>query len=102
MSKPTLATVKSFIRKNQSRLLVSFKSSFDAMVDGVVRSDDAAFRPVIPSESPSQYDLGIRGAWFVRNSRDYFSIYEDPERVGFSVYNSCGSFVLAIPKEVAP
>lgn len=73
------------------------------MVDCVCSVKDQfslALEDVIESKS-SDYNertQGIKGAWFVGSSRDYFNIYEDAEYVGFSVSNSCGSFILAIKK----
>ena len=45
MSKPTIATVKAFIRKNRAQLLVKCNSGFDAMVDGCTTNHGAAFTP---------------------------------------------------------
>ena len=43
--------------------------------------------------------LGIKGAWFVGSSRDYFNFYEDDQFTGIDVYNSCGNFILAIKNQ---
>jgi hypothetical protein len=42
--------------------------------------------------------MGIKGAWFVGQSRDYFDAFENDNFIGYKVYNSCGSFYLAINK----
>lgn len=93
----TLATIKSFIKKNQNGLYIKTKSDFNGMTDCVeeVKSD---FKRISPAKTASQYNLGITGAWFVGSSRDYFTKYEDDFMVGYEIYNSCGSFILAFQK----
>jgi hypothetical protein len=81
----TIATVKSFIRKNRQSLLICYCSHFDGMTDSTQHNDNPQFVPA--------------GAWFVGRSRDFLSAFDDGERVGFSVSNACGSFILAIAKE---
>jgi hypothetical protein len=97
MSKPTLATVKSFIRKNRANLLISEKSRFDGMVDGVRATEDQSFSPIrTPDYGVHDNNMGIAGAWFVFGSRDWITPYEKNGLRGFEVYNCCGNFVLAI------
>jgi hypothetical protein len=99
MKKPTLATLKAFIRKNEGRLFINQKSSFDGMVDCVMPTGTGAFIPAKPSGGdPDRYTLGIAGVWCVFGSRDYFSPYEDSSYIGLEVYNSCGEFIVAIQK----
>ena len=95
--KITLATIKSFIKKN-TELYIKNESNFDGMVDCVMPNKDVAFTKAERKDWCSDNTLGIIGAWFVRNSRDSFSIYEDDQYTGYKVYNCCGSFILAIAK----
>ena len=46
MSKITLSTFKSFIRKNEGKLFIKCKSSFDGMTDCVEQNSNATFRPI--------------------------------------------------------
>ena len=94
----TLATIKAFVRRNRDRMQVEFLSDFDGMVDAVTHLPRRGFRPAKNAERPTDYNMGIEGAWFVLQSRDYFTAYESEEFTGFHVYNCCGSFNLAIPK----
>lgn len=98
MSKPTLATIKRFVKANRAALQIMVKSQFDGMVDGCVWNQAARFAPVRePAGGGHTNQLRIEGAWFVFGSRDHFSEYSDGEFVGFRVSNCCGSFVLAVP-----
>lgn len=96
MSKITLASVKSFIRKNRSQLYVRTLSEFDGMTDCVQSNRDANFRPVEFGDESNRYTLGIPGAWFVGQSRDYFSPMQEGQFSGIHVYNCTGSFDLAV------
>jgi hypothetical protein len=97
MKKITLATVKSFIRKNPN-LYINCKSSFDGMVDCVMPNDNQGFEPIKPSDRNSSNTLGIEGAWFVLGGGDRFYPHEDDNFEGIEVYNCCGSFILATRK----
>jgi hypothetical protein len=94
MSKPTLATLKSFIAKNRANLFIKQKSCFDGMCDGVVYDENASFKPARPSASHMKNTLSIDGAWVV--GRDLISMYEANGFKGYDVYNCTGSFVLAV------
>jgi len=97
--KITLATVKSFVKKNLDNLYIRNDSDFDGMQDCVVSCADSSFKRVeIKGSGYSKNTLGIVGAWFVGSSRDYFSEYENESFKGIEVYNSCGCFVLAVSK----
>lgn len=97
--KITLATVKSFIRKNWANLHIKCTSDFDGMDDSIHHDPSAQFHPVKQDDRGCESNtLGIAGAWFVKGSRDYFSAYEDRLMVGIDVSNCCGSFILAVPK----
>lgn len=97
MAKITKATVKSFIKKNKATLFINVKSSFDGMVDGCTSHNDG-FVPAKETTEHMEHTLGVVGAWFVGQSRDYFTAFEDETRTGVTVSNSCGLFVLAINK----
>lgn len=98
MSKPTLATIKRFIKANRTSLHISCRSNFNGMTDSVEACSDRGFSPAVePENGGHSNQLGIRGAWFVFGSRDYFEAYSDGQFVGFKVYNCCGSFILAVP-----
>jgi hypothetical protein len=98
MAKVTLSTIKSFIRKNRANLLISNLSEFDGMTDCVQQTGTKGFRPATePSADRNHANcLGISGAWFVFNSRDYFSEFERDGVKGYHVYNCCGSFDIGV------
>ncbi len=96
--KTTLATIKSFVKKNDGRLFIKCKSSFDGMVDCVMPTGDGAFHAALKADAHHDANLGIQGAWFVRGSRDWFTPYEDEQFTGYDVSNCCGSFTLAVKK----
>ena len=94
--KITLATIKSFIRKNPT-LYIKKSSNFDGMYDCVMPNQNAQFELAqTPAENQNYKNcLGIQGAWFVFESSDYFSVYDDGIYKGYHVYNCCGSFTIA-------
>ena len=96
VNKPTLATVKSFIRRNAGNLYIKCTSRFDGMVDGVEFNKDAQWQKAELDSNMAENTLGIRGAWFVRQSRDSISPKVDGAFVGYHVYNCCGSFDIGI------
>lgn len=98
MKKITLATVKSFIKKNKDRLYIQNIKDFDGMIDGCRKCDDQTFKIAKFGDDRAINTLDIFGAWFVGQSSDRFSPYEDENFLGISVYNCCGSFVLATQK----
>jgi len=95
--KITLATIKSFVRKNQDNLYINVKSDFDGMTD-MCEPRDGGFTRVEKEEDTfySERTLGIRGAWFVGSSRDYFKEYNENGFQGYEIYNCCGKFILAV------
>ena len=99
MSRITLTTIKSFIKKNPT-IYIRNISNFDGMTDCVQRCEHDMFRAAERIEGHKN-ELGIKGAWFVFGSRDYFDAYETDRMTGYRVYNCCGSFILAIPKHQA-
>lgn len=100
MSKITLTTIKSFIKKSP-KLYIKCKSSFDGMTDCVQSIPDAGFVEVELTDKHLYNTLGVQCAWFVRGSRDYFSAYETETLTGYEVWNCCGSFILATDKQAA-
>lgn len=103
--KPTLATVKSFIKNNRNDLLINVKSSFDGMDDCVRQLYDGfnfAKADKTQSLNSDYHDRtqGIQGAWFVGSSRDYVTKYETDSLTGYDISNCCGHFILAIKKEL--
>ena len=100
-SKITLRTLKSFINKNRGDLYINCKSHFDGMVDCVMPVENPGFsKAAVNTDNPdiTENSLGIRGAWFVFRGRDYFTAYDDGNFAGYEISNSCGSFILAVPK----
>ncbi len=97
--KITLATVKSFVKKNRESLLINLKSRFDGMTDGVEMVKGGFIKAEATERNPD-HTLGINRAWFVGQSRDYFRFYESiaENMIGIEVSNACGSFVIAIKK----
>jgi hypothetical protein len=98
MKKITLATIKSFIRKNRDNLYIKNKSSFNGMTDGVDDCYDQSISKAGITEKNNKYNLGIPGAWFVGSSRDSFYIAEFGPYTGYEVYNCCGCFYLLTKK----
>lgn len=100
MAKVTLATIKSFVRKNRDALYIRTLSSFDGMTDCVQPCDNREFRKAEAApEHMTRNTLGVRGAWFVFDSRDYFTPISENGFIGYHVYNCCGSFDLAVKQE---
>jgi len=96
--KITLATLKSFVKKNAEGLFINVRSKFDGMTDCVQNVGNQFTKAEIRPDINAAYTLGIRGAWFVGSSRDYFSHFEDDTFIGIEVYNCCGRFILAVKK----
>jgi hypothetical protein len=97
--KITMATVKSFIKKNATNLYIKCDSAFDGMVDCITYNASATFEKVTLNENVNnKFNLGIEGAWFVGSSRDYLKAYELNDMICIDVTNCCGSFVIATTK----
>ena len=102
MKKITLATVKSFVKKNSENLFINVESKFCGMNDCVMPERNG-FTKTQPSRQgvfvgSVDHTLGIDGAWFVGSSRDYFRPFENDNLKGYEIYNCCGSFTLAVSK----
>ncbi|MDD4026985.1 MAG: hypothetical protein PHO75_02235 [Candidatus Shapirobacteria bacterium] len=91
----TRSTIKSFIKKNEGKLIFKKLSNFDGMQDMVDTVKDS-FHPARKPERVTDYNLGVDGAWFVGQSRDYFKEFKNDDLIGYEVSNCCGSFILAI------
>jgi len=97
--KITLATLKSFAKRNQENIFTKELSSFDGMTDGVEYNPNANWsKTEINPEKSNYYKTGIQGVYTVGSSRDYFSLYEDEKFTGIRIYNCCGTSILAIKK----
>lgn len=97
MAKVTMATVKSFVRKNQGKILIKTKTRFDGMYDCVMPTEKNDFEPA-QKEGFESNTLGIRGAWFVDGGRNLLTPFDKDGIVGFEVYNCCGSFTIGVKK----
>jgi len=93
--KITLATLKSFIRKNES-LFVEHQSNFDGTVDGVV----AVKKELIPVTKENA--IGFKGVYCVGSGRDYLSFIETSTHYGIRVLNCCGCSHLYTSKKNQP
>jgi hypothetical protein len=98
MSKITLATFKSFIRKNKNIHIMTHRQ-FDGMVDGCVDNLTKTFNPIVLNERHAQHTLNIAGLWLVLGGGDRFYPYLDDSFKGITVTNCCGSYTIAIPNQ---
>lgn len=96
MTRITKATFKVFVNKNRERLLIRCESSFDGMTDCVEQARNPQFAPAKDAERVMDHNLGINGIWLVGESRDYFRPFSGNGLEGIHVFNSCGSFTVAI------
>jgi len=90
--KITLATLKSFIRKNADSLFCKTRSRFDGMTDSIEQVED--FFGSVSAEKA----LGLQGVYIVGGSRDRFRHFEDESFIGIVVSNCCGRGILAVKK----
>lgn len=88
MSKITKTTLKSFVRKNAGKILVSIRSEFDGMVDGHVLVSQG-FKKV------ENFDLND---YMTACSPNYFYSYSENGFEGFRISNCCGRSIIAIEK----
>lgn len=101
MSKVTLATVKSFLKKNDGNLYFQEHSRFDGMTDCVQSSDSKDFSKLEGKFDPEdKSQCGFNGVWFVRGSRDSFTkvtiVSQSGTYEGYHCYNCCGSWTVAV------
>jgi hypothetical protein len=96
--KVTLATLKSFLKKNEGNLLFKEYSRFDGMQDMVVQNEQSAFKPLVGKFNPDdESSLGYQHQiWCVRGSRDSFTwmASADGTMEGIHCYNACGSWTV--------
>ena len=95
--KITLATLKSFARRNNSHLYVKDIRSFSGMTDAIEEVDDE-FKETTITDDRSFFKTGIVGLYTVGQSRDYFNIYEDENYEGIKLVNCCNTTILAKKK----
>ena len=71
------------------------------MIDCVDRCHDQSFYKVERDERSRFHDssLGIKNAYFVGSSRDYFQPYDQDGFKGYEIYNCVGSFILATKED---
>ena len=92
--KITMATVKSFIKKNADGLFLKKINSYDGMCDGVNDRSAHSFMKVTLNSHSHANQLGIEGAWFTPGG-NLLTEYNDGVFKGFDVYNCCGHFIIA-------
>jgi hypothetical protein len=98
MSKITKATFKSFVRKNEGKLLIRVDGQFDGMTDCVQPNADARFVKAVVADRFHENNVGVQGVWLVGGSGNFFRDYETATHKGIEVYNCCGSSVVAVAK----
>ena len=99
--KTTLATVKSFIKREikNDNFYIKIKSDFDGMTDCVQDiNGDWKKADKTKLDLNNRNNLGFNGIWFVGSSRDYFENYEDNNFIGYSVSNCCGHYLIAMKR----
>lgn len=93
----TLATLKSFIKKNADKIYIKELSKFNGMIDCVSNVVDD-FKHTIFDATNHKSTLGYNGIWLVGRSDDRFTAFENSQYIGIEVYNCCGNFIVAIQK----
>jgi hypothetical protein len=91
----TMATIKSFIKKNSEELFLKKINSYDGMCDGVNERAAHGFTQVEFNHQSHANQLGIPGAWFTPGG-NLLTEYNDGVFKGFDVYNCCGHFIIAV------
>lgn len=95
--KITLATLKTFARRNKDHLYCKAVSDFNGMVDMVEQVNGEWIKTAI-TDNTGYFRTGIQGIYTVGSSRDYFTLYEDEVFIGITVSNSCGKNILVVKK----
>lgn len=90
--KITLATLKSFIRKNATNLFCQTRSRFDGMTDCVEAVEDTF------TSIQAENAIGHKGVYLVGGSRNHFWHFENDAFIGIEVSNCCGRGILAVRK----
>lgn len=98
MAKATIATLKSFLKKNDGKIYVYNSSSFDGMFDMVQDNPGATWRLSPHKYNPDDKNYLGHKHWIycVGRGGDIVTPYCKDGFTGFEVYNCCGSFVVAI------
>ena len=94
--KITLATLKSFAKRNEGKIFAKGLSSFDGMTDCVQGNKNAHWYSTSITDEKGYYQTGIKGIYTVGSNRDYFTLYNDSDFIGIEVYNCCGTSILAV------
>lgn len=99
--KITLATIKSFLRKNEGSLFVSHEYSFDGMTDCCQPSRDQSIKTLEGAfNKDDKSAFGFNGLWFVGGGGDNFYPKEIESNgvkyTGFEVYNCCANFTILV------
>ncbi len=97
MKKITIATVKSFIKKNTESLFINVKSRFDGMTDGI-EDRNGGFQKIRKATQFHERTMGYDGINFTSSTKNWCEHYEDDLYKGFRVDNCCGCFIVAILK----
>jgi len=97
MKKFTVASFKSFVKKNRANLLIKCNSSFSGMSDMVEYNEGATFKAPTPTDRSEKNTLGINGVWLVGGSRDFFKVSDNNGFRTVELYNCCGSSTVAVP-----
>jgi hypothetical protein len=108
--KITVATVKSFIKKNRAELLINVRSAFDGMQDMTCDTGDSGFTAAksrvyycretgkdVPVSHDNPNTMGVSGVWFT-HGRNSCSVFENETHNGYTVYNCCGEWTVAVAK----
>lgn len=90
--KITMATLKSFIRKNAGNLYVKELSSFSGYTDCVEKTE------MDWTHVSAENAIGHQGVYCVGSSNDSLAHYKDDKYIGIEVYNCCGCGILATQK----
>lgn len=89
--KITIATVKSFIRKNFNNLYIKIINEFDSMIDGTSYNYNSEFKKVSQN---IEYYFNL----FSNSTKNYCEKFENNEFIGYEVGNCCYDFIIAIKK----
>lgn len=94
MKKATIATVKSFVKKNYGDIYS--KSTYDHN-DNNGHYDDKKFIHNSYSDNHPEYKIGLSNVWIV-SDKNFVQPYDDAEYAGYRVSNCCRTFIVAIKK----
>ena len=100
MTKITLTTIKKFIKENKNNIYIKNITHFNGMTDGIDNCENQNFYLSEQTEiKQKQYGrdntLGLKGAHFVFDSKDYFETFNENNFKGFKISNCIGHFVIA-------